>query len=89
MRDAKKKVIGSIFFFYFLDVKFIAELIKAKVLQKVIIRICLQNLMTNFLHEHYLFEKTGRFEHSFYDYHFEALIEFLEALGDRTETLDE
>jgi hypothetical protein len=45
--------------------------------------------VTTFLHEHYLYEKTEVFEHSFYDYHFEALLEFLEALGQKTESLEE
>ena len=71
------------------NVKFIAELIKFKVIKKKTIKYCVYQLMITFLQEHYQFGKTGRFEYSFYEYQFEALIEFLENLGEKYETIDE
>ena len=81
LRETKKNLLGN--------VKFIGELIKFKVIKKRTIKYCVQQLLFTFLQEHYQFTKTGDFKYSFYEFQFEALIEFLENLGEKYETIDE
>ena len=71
----------------YLDVKFIAELIKSKVVSKKTIKYVINNLVSNFLTEMYYFNREQSFEYSFYHFNFEALIEFLENLGEKYEEI--
>lgn len=81
LKDVKKNILGN--------VKFIGELIKSKVIKKKTIKYCIKTLMLSFLSEHYQFVKTQEFHFSYYEYQFEALIEFLENLGEKYESIDE
>lgn len=71
------------------NVKFIAELIRSKVLRKRILKICISQLMLTFLTKYYNFRKTQKLEDSYFDYFFEAVIEFIENVGDFYEKMDE
>ena len=71
------------------NVKFIAELILSKVLKKKIMKICISQLLFTFLGKYYYFRKTSKLVDSYYDYYFEALIEFIENVGDFYEKMDE
>ena len=73
MKNTKKKILGN--------VKFIAELIRSKVLRKRIMKICISRLLHTFLTKHYNFKKTGQLIDSYFDYYFEAVIEFVENVG--------
>ena len=58
-----------------IDVKFIAELIKIKVLNKKIAKICISELLFDFLVNYNRFQKEpNEFKYSFYDYYMEAVI---------------
>jgi len=45
--------------------------------------------MLTFLTKYYNFRKTQKLEDSYYDYYFEAIIEFIENVGDFYEKMDE
>lgn len=75
----------EVIFNHNLDVKFIAELIKSKVLSKKTIKYVLQNLINNFLTEYYTFVQKETPESSIYYFQFEVIIEFLENLGEKFE----
>lgn len=81
LKDVKKNMLGN--------VKFLGELIKSKVIRKKTIKYCVSRLLSCFLWEYHKFTVTQEFQYSYYDYQFEALIEFLENLGDRYESIDE
>jgi hypothetical protein len=70
-------------------VKFIAELILSKVLKKKIMKICISQLLFTFLAKYYYWRKTAKLVDSYFDYYFEALIEFIENVGDFYEKMDE
>lgn len=80
-KEAKNLLMGN--------VKFIAELIKIKLLRKRTIKYCVSILIKNFLEGYYNFHKNKVTELNFYEYNFEALIEFLENLGEKYESIDE
>ena len=69
--------------------KFIAELILSKVLKKKIMKICISQLLFTFLAKYYYWRKTAKLVDSYYDYYFDALIEFIENMGDFYEKMDE
>ncbi len=69
LTDTKKKILGN--------VKFIAELIRSKLLKKKIMKICISQLIFTFLAKYYYFRKTDKLIDSYFDYYFEALIEFI------------
>lgn len=71
------------------NVKFIAELIKIKLIPKKTIKYCISQLINNFLEGFYSFHKEGVKEFNFYEFHFEAVIEFLENLGEKYEEIDD
>lgn len=81
LRETKKKILGN--------VKFIAELIRSKVLKKRIMKICISQLIFTFLAKYYYFRESGNIIDSYYDYYFEALIEFIENVGEFYEKMDE
>lgn len=62
------------------NVKFIAELIKCKVLLKKILKCVIDSLITDFMKEYY-FNEAHSNAHSVYQLHFEVLIEFIEDIG--------
>lgn len=69
--------------------KFISELIRSKVLKKRIMKICISQLIFTFLSKYQYFRKEGKIIDSYYDYYFEALIEFIENVGEFYEKMDE
>lgn len=71
------------------NVKFIAELIRTKVLKKRIMKICISQLIFTFLAKYYYFRNTKQIIDSYYDYYFDALIEFIENVGEFYEKMDE
>ena len=81
MKETKKKILGN--------VKFIADLIRSKVLKKKIMKICISQLLFTFLAKYYFWRKTSKLVDSYYDYYFEALIEFIENVGEYYEKMDE
>jgi hypothetical protein len=81
LKETKKKILGN--------VKFIAELILSKVLKKKIMKICISQLLFTFLAKYYYWRKTSKLVDSYYDYYFDALIEFIENMGDFYEKMDE
>lgn len=84
-----KTYLWEVIFLFILDVKFIAELIKIKLIHKKIIKYCVSLLIKEFIDGFYNFHKKNLKELNFYEYNFEALIEFLENLGDKYESIDE
>ena len=61
-----------------LDVKFIAQLIRIKVLNKKIAKLCISELLYDFLANYNWFKSNpNEFKYSFYDYYMEAVIEFI------------
>lgn len=80
-KETKNLIIGN--------VKFIAELIKIKLIPKKTIKYCISQLINSFLGNFYDFFKNGVTEFNFYEFYFEAVIEFLENLGDKYEEIDE
>lgn len=77
MKGLKKKIISN--------VKFIAELILNKILNKRIIKVCIYELFKSFLTHYYAFSNDKNPEDSIYDYHYEAVIEFIENIGEKYE----
>lgn len=75
-------------YIFILDVKFIAELIKIKLIPKGIIKYCIGVLVKDFVDGYYNYHKKDQKELNFYEYNFEALIEFLENLGEKYESID-
>lgn len=71
------------------NVKFIAELIRTKVLKKRIMKICISQLIFTFLAKYYYYRNTKQIIDSYYDYYFDALIEFIENVGEFYEKMDE
>jgi hypothetical protein len=80
LKEAKKKILSN--------VKFIAELILCKVLRRRIIKNCISQLFTNFLNHYYSYVHDKKIENSVYDYHFEGIIEFVESIGEKYESID-
>ena len=80
VKEYKKKLFGH--------AEFTAELIKAKVIQKRIIRNCIGHFLTKFLVTHYHFAKEKQEKYSIYHLQFEALIRFIENLGERFDDID-
>lgn len=80
-RDIKNLLIGN--------VKFIAELIKIKLIPKKTIKYCITQLLQFFFEGFYDYHKNKNTEYNFYEYYFEAIIEFLENLGEKYESIDE
>lgn len=80
-KDIKKKIMGNI--------KFIAELILSKVLKKSVMKYCISQLLYTFLTNYYAYKKNKELKNSTYDYYYEAVIEFIENVGERIETIDE
>lgn len=81
LKETKKKILGN--------VKFIAELIRSKVLKKKIMKICISQMLFTFLAKYYYYRKSAKIVDSYYDYYFEALIEFIENVGEFYEKMDE
>ena len=77
----KKKILGN--------VKFIAELIRIKVLKRKIAKYCINHLLMTFLVYHAMHANTGKFIYSHYDHYIEATIEFIEYIGEKFDQLDE
>lgn len=71
------------------NVKFIAELIICKVLKRRIIKYCVSQLFESFFKHYYAFIHDKQIEDSVYDYHYEAIIEFIENIGEKYDELDE
>ena len=69
VKEYKKKLFGH--------AEFTAELIKAKVIQKRIIRNCIGHFLKKFLVNHFHFVKTKEEKYSIYHLQFEALIRFI------------
>ena len=69
--------------------KFIVELIICKVLKKRIIKYCISQLLESFLKHYYDFIHDQQIEDSVYHYHYEAIIEFIDSLGENYANLDE
>lgn len=51
-------------------------------------KICISQLIYTFLAKYYYFRKTAKIIDSYYDYYFEALIEFIENVGEFYEKMD-
>lgn len=81
LKENKKKILGN--------VKFIAQLIRSKILKKRIIKICISQFIIIFLTKYYNYRKTQQLIDSFYDYYIDALIEFIENLGDVFDKMDQ
>lgn len=69
--------------------KFIAELILCKILKTKLIKTCITQLFSLFLKHYYEFVTHNAPQYSIYDYQFEAIIEFIENIGERYEVMDE
>jgi len=52
-------------------------------------KICISQLIFTFLAKYYYFRQTAQDIDSYYDYYFEALIEFIENVGEFYEKMDE
>ena len=52
-------------------------------------KICISQLLFTFLAKYYYWRKTSKLVDSYYDYYFEALIEFIENVGEYYEKMDE
>lgn len=52
-------------------------------------KICISQLISTFLTKYYYFRQEKRIIDSYYDYYFEALIEFVENVGEFYEKMDE
>jgi hypothetical protein len=81
LKEKKKNILSN--------VKFIAELIIHKVLKKRTIKYCISQLFESFLKHYYAFKHDNKIEDSVFDYHFEAIIEFIENIGEVYEELGE
>lgn len=62
---------------YILDVKFIAELIKIKLIPKKTINYCISQLLQFFFNGFFDYHKNKNVDNNYYEYYFESLIEFL------------
>lgn len=71
------------------NVKFIAELILCRILKKRTIKYCISQLFQSFLKHYYAFIHDKKIEDSVYDFHYEAIIEFIENIGEKYEGLEE
>ena len=80
LKSIKKKILSN--------VKFIAELIVCKILKKMIIKYCISQLFHSFLNQYYHFQKDQKVEDSIYDFHYEAVIDFIENIGEKFEAID-
>ena len=80
-KQYKKKLIGH--------VEFVGELIKIKVIQKKIIPYCLAYLLTQFFQDYYQFTIYKNKKCSLYNLQFEALIRFIENLGETFDRINE
>ena len=69
--------------------KFIAELIVCKILKKMIIKYCIAKLFSAFLTHYNLFKENNTDQDSIYDFYSEAIIEFIENVGEKYEAIDE
>lgn len=81
MKDTKKRILSN--------VKFIAELILNKVLKKKTMKYCISKLFQSFLTHFYSYIHDKKAEDSVYDYHFEAIIEFIENIGEKYDAVEE
>ena len=81
LKGTKKQILSN--------VKFIAELIVCKILRKMIIKYCISKFFQSFLNHYYAFMHNEKIEDSIYDYHYEAIIEFIENIGEKYESIDE
>jgi hypothetical protein len=81
LKETKKKILSN--------VKFIAKLIRSKVLKKKIMKICISHLLFTFLANYYYWRQGSKIVDSYYDYYFEALIIFIKNLGEFYEKMDE
>lgn len=81
LKEKKKNILSN--------VKFIAELIIHKVLKKRTIKYCISQLFESFLRHFYAFKHENQIEDSIYDFHFEAIIEFIENIGEVYDELGE
>lgn len=81
LRLTKKKILSN--------VKFIAELIICKILKKQIIKYCISQLFQSFLNHFYAHSMDKQIEDSIFDFHYEAIIEFIENVGEKYESIDE
>jgi hypothetical protein len=81
LKGIKKRILSN--------VKFIAELIISKILRKKIIRDCLSSLFHSFFSHFYSYTKDKQIEDSIFDFYFEAIVEFIENIGDKYESLEE
>ena len=81
LRQTKKKILSN--------VKFIAELIICKILKKQIIKYCISQLFKSFLNHYYKYSQEKQIEDSTFDFHYEAIIEFIENIGEKYESVDE
>lgn len=52
-------------------------------------KICISQLIFTFLSKYYNYRKTANIIDSYYDYYFEALIEFVENVGEFFEKMDD
>lgn len=71
------------------NVKFLAELIICKILKKMIIKYCIEKLLSSFLTHYYNFKQKQMIEDSIFDFHYEAIIEFIENIGEKYESIEE
>lgn len=69
--------------------KFISELIKIKLISKKTIKYCICTLIYSFLQGYYDYFVAENRSLNYYEFYFEALIEFLENLGNKFEEIDE
>ena len=81
LKDKKKQILSN--------VKFIAELILHKVLKKKTVKYCIAQLFESFLKHFYAFKHDNRIEDSVYDFHYEAIIEFIENIGSSYDEIGE
>jgi hypothetical protein len=81
LKEKKKNILSN--------VKFIAELIIHKVLKKRTIKYCISQFFESFLRHYHAFKNENLIEDSVYDFHFEAIIEFIENIGEVYEELGE
>lgn len=71
------------------NVKFIAELIKIKLIHKKITKYCVAKLLESFLEGRYQYLAEKKTQNNFYEFSFEAIIQFLENLAEKFDAIDE